>query len=43
MTFDGWSVQDIARELALGTERVSDEKYKAVRKLREYFAGSELT
>ncbi|MBM4069052.1 MAG: sigma-70 family RNA polymerase sigma factor [Planctomycetes bacterium] len=37
MTFDGWSVQDISRELALGTERVSDEKYKAVRKLREYF------
>ena len=38
MSFDGWSVQDISRELALGTERVSDEKYKAVRKLREFFA-----
>lgn len=37
MSFDGWTVQDIARELALGTERVSDEKYKAVRKLRDYF------
>ena len=37
MTFDGWSVQDISRALALASDRVSDEKYKAVRKLRAYF------
>ncbi len=34
LSFDGWSVQDIAEELCLPPERVSDEKYKAVRKLR---------
>ncbi len=36
MSFEGWSVQDIATELGLPAERVSDEKYKAVRKLREH-------
>jgi RNA polymerase sigma factor (sigma-70 family) len=35
MSFEGWSVQDIAEEMRLPAERVSDEKYKAVRKLRE--------
>jgi RNA polymerase sigma factor (sigma-70 family) len=34
MSFEGWTVQDIATELKLPTERVSDEKYKAIRKLR---------
>jgi RNA polymerase sigma factor (sigma-70 family) len=34
MSMEGWSVQDVARELAIPAERVSDEKYKAVRKLR---------
>lgn len=34
MSFEGWSVQDIATQLAMSPERVSDEKYKAVRKLR---------
>ena len=38
MSVEGWSVQDMARELALSAERVSDEKYKAVRKLREHLA-----
>jgi RNA polymerase sigma factor (sigma-70 family) len=35
-SFEGWSVQDIAQELNLSAERVSDEKYKAIRKLREH-------
>lgn len=34
LSFDGWSVQEIADEMQLSPERVSDEKYKAVRKLR---------
>jgi RNA polymerase sigma factor (sigma-70 family) len=35
LTFDGWSVPEIADELATTVERVSDEKYKAIRKLRK--------
>ncbi len=38
MSVEGWSVHEMARELSLSPERVSDEKYKAVRKLREYLA-----
>jgi RNA polymerase sigma factor (sigma-70 family) len=30
----GWSVQDMAAELEISPERVSDEKYKAIQKLR---------
>jgi RNA polymerase sigma factor (sigma-70 family) len=41
MSFEGWSVQDIAGKLNVAAERVSDEKYKAVRKLREYLARSD--
>jgi RNA polymerase sigma factor (sigma-70 family) len=37
MSLEGWSVQDIAEQLRLPPARVSDEKYKAVRKLRQYF------
>lgn len=37
MSFEGWSVQDMADELRLAPERVSDEKYKAIRKLRAHF------
>jgi RNA polymerase sigma factor (sigma-70 family) len=37
-SFDGWSVQEIAEEMKLSTARVSDEKYKAIRKLRESLA-----
>ena len=37
MSFEGWSVHDIASELRLPPERVSDEKYKAIRKLRATF------
>ena len=38
MSFEGWSVHDIASELKLAPERVSDEKYKAIRKLRSHLA-----
>jgi RNA polymerase sigma factor (sigma-70 family) len=36
LSFEGWSVPEIGKELALSVERVSDEKYKAVRKLRTH-------
>ena len=36
MSLDGWSVHDMARELRLPAARISDEKYKAVRKLKEH-------
>jgi RNA polymerase sigma factor (sigma-70 family) len=39
LSFEGWSVHDIASNLDLPEARVSDEKYKAVRKLREHFTG----
>lgn len=38
MSFEGWTVQDIASELSIATNRISDEKYKAIRKLREHFS-----
>jgi RNA polymerase sigma factor (sigma-70 family) len=34
---DGHNVADIASELKMSPERVSDEKYKAIQKLRNYF------
>lgn len=34
-TISGYSVPEIAERLAIAPERVSDEKYKAIRKLRE--------
>jgi RNA polymerase sigma factor (sigma-70 family) len=37
LAFAGYSVQDTAEELAISAERVSDDKYKAIRKLREHF------
>ena len=36
LSFDGYSVHEVAEELALPAERVSDEKYKAIRKLRAH-------
>jgi DNA-directed RNA polymerase specialized sigma24 family protein len=39
LSLEGWSVHDIATQLKTGPERVSDEKYKAIRKLRDYLAG----
>lgn len=41
MSCEGWSVQETADELQLPPERVSDEKYKAVRKLRSHLTGDE--
>jgi len=37
MSADGWSVHDIATQLDVSPERVSDEKYKGICKLREHF------
>jgi RNA polymerase sigma factor (sigma-70 family) len=36
LTADGWAVPDIAAELRTTPERISDEKYKAIRKLRTH-------
>ena len=36
LSFEGWSVQEIADEMRVGPERVSDEKYKAIGKLRRH-------
>src|SRR5207302_3489367 len=36
MALEGSGVADIARDLGMPIERVSDEKYKAVRKLRQH-------
>lgn len=38
MSFEGWSVQEMADELHTSPERISDEKYKAIRKLRAHLA-----
>jgi RNA polymerase sigma factor (sigma-70 family) len=43
MSFDGWSVQDISGKLRVPAERVSDEKYKAIRKLREHLGSTSPT
>jgi RNA polymerase sigma factor (sigma-70 family) len=37
MSVEGWSVRDIGARLCLSSQRVSDEKYKAIRKLRQHF------
>jgi len=34
LSLDGWSVAEMASELELPAQRVSDEKYKAIQKLR---------
>jgi RNA polymerase sigma factor (sigma-70 family) len=36
LTADGWTVPEIAAELGTTVERVSDEKYKAIKKLQHY-------
>jgi DNA-directed RNA polymerase specialized sigma24 family protein len=41
LSFDGWSVRDIADKLQVPAERISDEKYKAIRKLRDHFETTE--
>jgi RNA polymerase sigma factor (sigma-70 family) len=37
LTTSGWGVPEIADRLGTTVERVSDEKYKAIRKLRSHF------
>jgi RNA polymerase sigma factor (sigma-70 family) len=39
LSFEGWSVQEMSEELRLPVERISDEKYKAIRKLRAHLLG----
>jgi RNA polymerase sigma factor (sigma-70 family) len=39
LSFEGWSVHEIADELGAPPERISDEKYKAIRKLRSRLVG----
>ncbi len=34
----GWSVQNLAQDMKLPPERISDEKYKAIRKLQQHFS-----
>ena len=36
LSAEGWAVTDIATQLGTSPERVSDEKYKAIRKLRHH-------
>lgn len=36
LTSDGWAIPQIAEELTTPVERISDEKYKAIRKLQHY-------
>lgn len=36
MSLEGWTVAEISEEMDLPSERVSDEKYKAVRRLRKH-------
>lgn len=36
LSFEGYTVQDLAERLNMSPERVSDEKYKAIRKLRSH-------
>jgi RNA polymerase sigma factor (sigma-70 family) len=38
LTLDGWSVAEIAHELDLPAARISDEKYKAIQRLRSTLA-----
>ncbi|HEV2946278.1 MAG TPA: sigma-70 family RNA polymerase sigma factor [Gemmataceae bacterium] len=38
MSLEGWSVHDMSRELGLPAARISDEKYKAVQRLRDYLS-----
>ena len=38
LSLEGWTVQQVAEELQVPAERVSDEKYKAIRKLRAHLS-----
>lgn len=41
LSMEGWSVQEISEEITVAVERVSDEKYKAIRKLKTYLTRQE--
>lgn len=41
LSFEGWSVAEIGQHLDLPVARVSDEKYKAIRKLRDYLTAAD--
>lgn len=36
LSYEGWEINEIADQMSLPPERVSDEKYKAIRKLRQH-------
>lgn len=38
LSLDGWTVREIAEQIQVSAARVSDEKYKAIKKLRRHFA-----
>lgn len=40
LTSEGWAIPQIAEELAAPVERISDEKYKAIRKLQHFLGAS---
>ncbi len=40
MTTTGWGIPEIAAKLGTTVDRVSDEKYKAIRKLRSHFGNA---
>ena len=40
LTCDGWTVADIAGNMGLTPARISDEKYKAIHKLRSQLASA---
>jgi RNA polymerase sigma factor (sigma-70 family) len=42
LSMEGWSPNEVAEELRIPVERVSDEKYKAVRKLRAHLTEREV-
>lgn len=37
MASSGWAIPEIATKLGMSVDRISDEKYKAIRKLRSHF------
>jgi RNA polymerase sigma factor (sigma-70 family) len=39
LSLEGWSVHDLAEEMGISAARISDEKYKAVRKLSDCLKG----
>jgi RNA polymerase sigma factor (sigma-70 family) len=43
LSLDGWSARDISEELRLSPDRVSDEKYKAICKLRNRLGAEKAT